>query len=133
MTQGGLRLFVWLLTPRLVQPFSALPNESKLPISSHPASSGSELQASRSSAYDFSRRSFLAGGSVVAAGECFRANPSEALAADDSTMLTTPFSQLISQPESLKLEAGLLESRVQSNVLNPPPYGMEGTDVFYPS
>lgn len=27
---------------------------------------------------------------------------------------------------------GLLESRVVSNVLSPPPYGMEGSDVFYP-
>jgi hypothetical protein len=37
------------------------------------------------------------------------------------------------QAESAQLETGLLESRVQSNVLNPPPYGMEGTDIFYPS
>ncbi|KAG7355181.1 hypothetical protein IV203_004537 [Nitzschia inconspicua] len=35
--------------------------------------------------------------------------------------------------ESVKLDVGLLESRVDSNVLNPPPYGMEGTDIFYPS
>jgi len=31
------------------------------------------------------------------------------------------------------LENGLLESRVLENVLGPPPYGMEGTDIFYPS
>ncbi|KAL3924113.1 MAG: hypothetical protein SGILL_001244 [Bacillariaceae sp.] len=42
-------------------------------------------------------------------------------------------SSLSQQPESAKLESGLLESRVSSNVLNPPPYGMEGTDIFYPS
>lgn len=40
---------------------------------------------------------------------------------------------LLTQPDSAKLEAGLLESRVLSNVLNAPPYGMEGTDIFYPS
>mmetsp|Transcript_14360 Transcript_14360/g.21495 ORF Transcript_14360/g.21495 Transcript_14360/m.21495 type:complete len:411 (-) Transcript_14360:274-1506(-) len=28
---------------------------------------------------------------------------------------------------------GLLESRVTENVLSPPPYGMEGNDIFYPS
>ena len=37
------------------------------------------------------------------------------------------------QAASVKLETGLLESRVESNVLNPPPYGMEGSDIFYPS
>ena len=37
------------------------------------------------------------------------------------------------QAESAKLDLGLLESRVASNVVNPPPYGMEGADVFYPS
>ena len=43
-------------------------------------------------------------------------------------------SQLVSpQATSAGLESGLLESRVLSNVLNPPPYGMEGPDVYYPS
>ena len=36
------------------------------------------------------------------------------------------------QADSAMLDLGLLESRVASNVINPPPYGMEGTDVFYP-
>ena len=50
---------------------------------------------------------------------------------DDSTF---GLSQLFNpQAESSKLDTGLLESRVESNVLNPPPYGMEGTDIFYPS
>lgn len=31
------------------------------------------------------------------------------------------------------LPAGLLDSRITETVLSPPPYGMEGTDVFYPS
>lgn len=35
--------------------------------------------------------------------------------------------------ESAALPNGLLEARVTENVLSPPPYGMEGTDVFYPS
>lgn len=37
------------------------------------------------------------------------------------------------QAESLSLQSGLLESRVTENVLSPPPYGLEGPDVFYPS
>lgn len=36
-------------------------------------------------------------------------------------------------PASASLPAGLLESRVTGNVLAPPPYGMEGTDIFYPT
>ena len=35
--------------------------------------------------------------------------------------------------DSTTLPAGLLDARVTENVLSPPPYGMEGTDVFYPS
>ena len=35
-------------------------------------------------------------------------------------------------PESATLEPGLLESRVLGNVLAPPPFGMEGPDIFYP-
>lgn len=42
-------------------------------------------------------------------------------------------SQLFSsQAPSTTLESGLLESRVRSNVLLPPTYGMEGPDIFYP-
>jgi hypothetical protein len=72
-----------------------------------------------------SRRGVLAGtfvGSQLIASRAW---------ADDSSSV---LSQLVSpQAASLELGNGLLESRVQSNVLNPPPYGMEGTDVFYPS
>ncbi|KAL7561897.1 hypothetical protein ACA910_011050 [Epithemia clementina (nom. ined.)] len=38
-----------------------------------------------------------------------------------------------SQAESLSLEPGLLEARVTENVLSPPTYGMEGTDILYPA
>lgn len=38
----------------------------------------------------------------------------------------------VQQAESVELQVGLLESRVTENVLSPPPYGMETTDVFYP-
>eukprot|EP00977_Amphora_coffeiformis_P017182 scaffold5506_cov159-Amphora_coffeaeformis.AAC.9 len=31
------------------------------------------------------------------------------------------------------MESGLLDSRVTENVLSPPPYGLEGPDIFYPS
>ena len=37
------------------------------------------------------------------------------------------------QAESIDLAPGLLASRVIGNVLSPPPYGMEGPDIFYPS
>ena len=59
---------------------------------------------------DYSSRRTLLYKSIVA-GSSFLFPPS-ALAADDDT--------------------GLLESRVKGNALNPPPYGMEGTDIFYP-
>jgi hypothetical protein len=72
-----------------------------------------------------SRRGVLAGSFVAC-----QLIASRAWADDSSSVL----SKLVSpQAASLELENGLLESRVLSNVLNPPPYGMEGTDVFYPS
>jgi hypothetical protein len=72
-----------------------------------------------------SRREILIGG--VAAIQF----ASEQARADDSSSI---LAQIVSsQAESLELENGLLESRVLSNVLNPPPYGMEGPDIFYPS
>ena len=42
------------------------------------------------------------------------------------------FDLVSGQADSRKLENGLLESRVLENVMSPPPYGMEGPDVFYP-
>jgi hypothetical protein len=71
----------------------------------------------------------------VMAGECFLSIPTPAVAAiDDFTQGTLgTFHDLVSQPESPRFEAGLLESRVESNALDPPSYGMEGTDIFYPS
>jgi hypothetical protein len=72
-----------------------------------------------------SRREILLGG-VVAIQFA-----SEQARADDSSSI---LAQIVSsQADSLELENGLLESRVLSNVLNPPPYGMEGPDIFYPS
>ena len=46
----------------------------------------------------------------------------------------TPFGGIQSQfqAESTELGAGLLESRVTENLLSPPSYGMETTDIFYP-
>lgn len=40
---------------------------------------------------------------------------------------------LVVPASSSELPSGLLESRVLENVLSPPPYGMEGSDVYYPS
>jgi hypothetical protein len=72
-----------------------------------------------------SRREILAGG--IAASQLIA---SRAWADESSSVI----SQLVSpQAQSRELENGLLESRVLSNVLNPPTYGMEGPDVFYPS
>ncbi len=39
---------------------------------------------------------------------------------------------VLGAPASASLPSGLLDSRVQGNVLAPPPYGMEGPDIFYP-
>jgi hypothetical protein len=74
---------------------------------------------------DLSRRQILAGALVAS-----QIVTSPALAADSGSVM----SNLISpQAESTQLETGLLESRVLENILNPPTYGMEGPDVFYPS
>ena len=42
------------------------------------------------------------------------------------------FDLVSGQADSRTLENGLLESRVLENVMSPPPYGMEGPDVYYP-
>jgi len=55
--------------------------------------------------------------------------PLEAVAVLDASSSTTT-----SLPaESLELAVGLLESRVDENVLAPPPYGMERSDISYPA
>lgn len=80
----------------------------------------------RSKLLAHSRRDFLAGGIAVSQ---FIASPTWA---EDSS--NSVISQLVSaQAPSRALENGLLESRVLSNVLNPPTYGMEDPDVYYPS
>lgn len=43
----------------------------------------------------------------------------------------SPFGSM--QADSSDLEIGLLESRVTENLLSPPSYGMETSDIFYPS
>mmetsp|Transcript_28119 Transcript_28119/g.39550 ORF Transcript_28119/g.39550 Transcript_28119/m.39550 type:complete len:346 (-) Transcript_28119:67-1104(-) len=48
-------------------------------------------------------------------------------AAESSSVLSD-----LKQAGSSKLETGLLDSRVTENVKSPPPYGMEGSDIFYP-
>ena len=74
---------------------------------------------------ELSRRQMLAGALIAS-----QIVTSPALAADSGSVM----SKLISpQAQSTKLEIGLLESRVVENILNPPTYGMEGSDVFYPS
>jgi hypothetical protein len=81
-----------------------------------------------------SRRSFIVSGGLsiitTSSASVVAIQPARA-DSDDSTF---GLSQLFNpRAESSKLDTGLLESRVQSNVLNPPPYGMEGSDIFYPS
>lgn len=54
-------------------------------------------------------------------------NKAHAASATDSFLMSTQ------KAESSDLESGLLDGRVTENVLSPPPYGMEGSDIFYPS
>lgn len=74
-----------------------------------------------------SRRDVLVGGLLASQ---LLVLPKASSAADPNPSV----SQLLfsSQAPSATLESGMLESRVQSNVLLPPPYGMEGPDIFYP-
>jgi hypothetical protein len=44
-----------------------------------------------------------------------------------------PTSSMLFSPPSSKLGNGLLESRVTENLMTPPSYGLEVTDIFYPS
>lgn len=55
-----------------------------------------------------------------------------ALAVSDATLALSDLISTQTQAESSQMQIGLLESRVTENVLSPPPYGMEGPDVFYP-
>lgn len=65
-----------------------------------------------------SRRTFFSGAVLV--GEWIALSGEPAFAINE-------------QSSSSKLPTGLLESRLESNVLEPPPYGMESSDIFYPS
>eukprot|EP00534_Pseudo-nitzschia_fraudulenta_P006545 CAMPEP_0201187074 /NCGR_PEP_ID=MMETSP0851-20130426/132781_1 /ASSEMBLY_ACC=CAM_ASM_000631 /TAXON_ID=183588 /ORGANISM="Pseudo-nitzschia fraudulenta, Strain WWA7" /LENGTH=328 /DNA_ID=CAMNT_0047472495 /DNA_START=37 /DNA_END=1023 /DNA_ORIENTATION=- len=78
-----------------------------------------------------SRREFAAG----FLGGVALSNP-PAFAANDPPLSSSPLPNILvasQQSESSNLPAGLLESRLSSNVLEPPPFGMESTDIFYPS
>lgn len=126
---GSLILVVFLSAS--VQPFTRTSSQ-QLPASKTPSSSTSLSSLPRTEG-ETSRRSFVAGGLVlcdlvVSPGVGSARGNEDALAPGFGlTPLAAP------QADSSKLETGLLESRVLSNVLNPPPYGMEGTDIFYPS
>eukprot|EP00536_Pseudo-nitzschia_multiseries_P006244 jgi/Psemu1/318858/estExt_fgenesh1_pm.C_1300016 len=81
-----------------------------------------------------SRREF----GTLAIGECVALSSSSAFAASDPSEQIVDLPQLLLasqqfQSESSNLPPGLLESRISSNILEPPPFGMEGTDIFYPS
>jgi hypothetical protein len=54
-------------------------------------------------------------------------SPLVAQATDPGSILSE-----LTTAESVALETGLLDSRVTENLLSPPPFGMEGPDVFYP-
>jgi hypothetical protein len=92
------------------------------------SSSGDNKSSVDRKTKELSRRQILAG--ALVASQIVTSPATPALAADSGSVM----SNLISpQAESTKLETGLLESRVLENILNPPTYGMEGPDVFYPS
>ena len=75
-----------------------------------------------------SRREVLVGGLVT--GPMIWQSQAAAAAANEPYV--APPNVPLFLPESATLEPGMLESRVISNVLAPPPYGMEGPDIFYP-
>lgn len=70
-----------------------------------------------------SRREILVGGGLMA---------NQILISKASAQEPITYVPQMLLPSSATLENGLLESRVLSNVLFPPPYGMEGSDIFYP-
>ena len=80
------------------------------------------------SALAVSRREFGA----LFVGEGLALTSAPAFASSDLGTSNPLLPQLF-EAESSNLPAGLLESRLSSNVMEPPPYGMEGTDIFYPS
>ena len=92
------------------------------------------VDSSRSKQQQRSRRCFLASATgvatVLSSSSCsFVPDRNVALAVEDySTDSSSAF-----PAESRSLPAGLLESRVDGNVLSPPPYGMECGDIRYPS
>ena len=84
------------------------------------------------SALKASRREF---GAIVI-GESLALLSGPARAASDQLVTNSPLSNIMiasQQSQSANLPAGLLESRLSGNVLEPPPFGMESSDIFYPS
>jgi hypothetical protein len=49
-----------------------------------------------------------------------------------ASLLVPSVSHAAIEAESTNLQTGLLESRVLGNVLSPPPYQLEGSDIYYP-
>jgi hypothetical protein len=80
------------------------------------------------SALTASRREF---GSILI-WESLALSSGPALAASDPATSNLPLQSLVISAQET-LPDGLLESRLSSNVMEPPPFGMESTDIFYPS
>ena len=82
---------------------------------------------------DQGEESSFEGGTAISRRKVLVGSSSAILTAATTTINPqSAWSALISA-DSTELGVGLLESRVTENILSPPPYGMEGTDVFYPS
>jgi len=82
------------------------------------------------SLYATTRREILALTGITTMMSNQLISPTIALAVDDVIKLGSSQGQ---QPSSVSENGRLLESRVRDNALNPPPYGMEDTDIYYPS
>ena len=72
----------------------------------------------------------------VVLGECLVFSTRPVFAASDPGLSNLPLTNSligVAKPQSSNFPDGLLESRLSSNVMEPPPFGMESTDIFYPS
>jgi len=85
------------------------------------------FQAKLKSNQDMGRRSILSAVIAPVAGLSltWAANPLESFA--------EPISSPIELDTALTSEIGLLESRITENLMSSPTYGLEGSDIFYPS
>jgi hypothetical protein len=80
--------------------------------------------------FDTLRRRSLVTAATLVWSSCFYRCPSDAAAFDGQS--SSPSATLMNPP-SADLPTGMLETRVTENLVNAPPYGMEGPDVAYPS